>query len=453
MGVRIIVVGGGISGLALAYALKRFGGAEVTVLESASRPGGKIWSDSVRGYVCESGVNGFLDNKPKTLELATMLGISPLKSSDLARKRFIYSGGRLNRLPESAYSFMRSPLMSVRGKLRLAMEPFIAKGAVEDETLAAFARRRLGREAAEKLIDPMASGIYAGDPEAMSLRSCFPTIYDLERKYGSLIKGMIALMKERKKKVGAGPGGTLTSFRGGMQELPNALAAALGESFRPNMKVLGLDKSRKDGFKVHLKDGSALEADAVVLCTPAHQSAEIVKGLDKAASRTLAEIPYPPLSVVCLGYRRDKLATAEIDAFGFLVPQAEGRKVLGVLYDSSVFENRAPEGMVLVRAMAGGARNPAVAELDDRRLTDTVRAELSTMAGIGADPEFVKVYRHELAIPQYNVGHRERVARIDGFASAHPGLYVSGNALRGVSVNDCVANAFLLGGKIHEEVS
>lgn len=450
MGIRVVIVGGGISGLALAYALSKNDGTEVVVLESAARPGGKIWSDTIEGYTCESGVNGFLDNKPKTLELASMLGLSPLRSSDLARKRFIFSGGRLNRLPESPGAFFKSSLMGIGGKLRITMEPFISKGTEPDETLASFARRRLGREAADKLIDPMASGVYAGDPEAMSLKSCFPVIHNIEQKYGSLIKGMISLMRERKKAVSAAPGGTLTSFRGGMQELPDAICATLGGNFRPNSKVLSIDRTAK-GYHVHLKDGSTVEADIVVLCTPAHQSAEILKGLDKAAASAFSEIPYPPLSVVCTGYRKQKV-TAAIDAFGLLIPHKEQRKVLGILYDSSVFENRAPQGHVLIRSMVGGARNAALAELDDKKLLGATLGEIGSIVGIKADPDFVKIYRHPKAIPQYNVGHAERVARLEALAANHPGLYLSGNALRGVSVNDCVANAFNLAGKIHEEV-
>lgn len=450
MGVRIIIAGGGVSGLALGYVLMKKGGSDVMVLEAAGRPGGKIWSDSVQGYVCESGVNGFLDNKPKTLELASMLGLAPLRSSDLARKRYIYSGGRLNRLPESPVAFMGSGLMGIGGKLRIMMEPFIAKGTNPDETLAAFARRRLGSEAADKLIDPMASGVYAGDPEAMSLRSCFPVIYNLEQTHGSLIRGMIALMRQRKKAVSAGPGGTLTSFRGGMQEMADALAGALGDGFRPNTTVVSLDRTGK-GYRVHLKDGTVLDGDVVVLCTPAHQSAGILKGMDSGASSAYAEIPYPPLSIVCTGFKKDKIK-ADLEAFGLLIPFKEKRKVLGVLYDSSVFENRAPEGSVLIRTMVGGARNPAGAELDDRRLLDTVLGELSVVSGVSAEPDFVKIYRHDKAIPQYNIGHMDKVRKLDEFASKHRGLYLSGNALRGVSVNDCVANAFSLADKIYEEV-
>lgn len=450
MGIKTIIVGGGVSGLTLGYLLLRKAGSEVMVLESGDRAGGKIWSDSIQGYTCESGVNGFLDNKPKTLELASMLGLAPLRSSDLARKRFIYSGGRLNRLPESPVAFMGSGLMGIGGKLRIMMEPFIAKGTNPDETLASFARRRLGSEAADKLIDPMASGVYAGDPEAMSLRSCFPVIYNLEQNYGSLIKGMIALMRQRKKTVSAGPGGTLTSFRGGMQEMADALANALGAGFRLNAKVISLDKSGK-GYRVHLEDGTSLSADVVVLCTPAHQATGILKNMDKTASRAYAEIPYPPLSIVCTGFKKEKIK-ADLSAFGLLIPYKEKRKVLGVLYDSSVFENRAPEGSVLIRTMVGGARNPAGAELDDRKLLDTVLGELSVVSGVSADPDFVKIYRHDKAIPQYNVGHMEKVRKLDEFASRHKGLYLSGNALRGVSVNDCVANAFLLADKIQEEV-
>jgi oxygen-dependent protoporphyrinogen oxidase len=197
---RLIIIGGGISGLSLAYfLLERKPSLEITVLESEKKAGGKIWTDKVDGFLCEGGVNGFLDNRPKTLELVSKLALAPLRSSDTARKRFIYSGGKLQRLPESPVSFFTSNLLSLPGRMRIIWEMFTPKGGGGDETLASFARRRLGREAYEKLIDPMASGIYAGDPEKMSLKSCFPKVYNLEQTYGSLIKGMLKLQQEAKK--------------------------------------------------------------------------------------------------------------------------------------------------------------------------------------------------------------------------------------------------------------
>src|SRR4030042_2508763 len=233
---RLVIIGGGISGLSLAYfLLQQKPSLEITILESEKRAGGKIWTDKVDGFLCESGVNGFLDNRPRTLELVSRLSLRPLRSNENARKRFILSGGKLHRLPESPVSFLSSNLLTLPGRLRVIWEIFTSKGSGRDETLAEFARRRLGREAFEKLIDPMASGIYAGDPEKMSLKSCFPVIYNLEQEYGSLIRAMIRLRKKAKKtgkKGGAGPGGVLTSFYDGMETMINALTGYLGEKVK-----------------------------------------------------------------------------------------------------------------------------------------------------------------------------------------------------------------------------
>lgn len=450
MGLRLLIIGGGISGLSLAYLLSGKNDLELTVLEAEDRPGGKIWTDKVEGFLCESGVNGFLDSKPRTLELASMLSLIPLRSSDAARKRYVYSEGSLRRLPESPPAFLKSDLISFTGKLRIGLEPFISRGKNGDETLAEFARRRVGKEAFEKLIDPMASGIYAGDPEALSLRSCFPRIHEIEQRYGSLIRGMFKLMAERKKSVGAAPTGVLTSFSEGMQAFVGALRERLGDSVRTNSRAVGLEKLHR-GYAVHLTDGSRVEADVVVLAVPAHQASGIIRDIDGSVSRALEQIPYPSLAVVCTGFRKEKLEDS-FDAFGFLVPYREGRKVLGTLYDSSIFQGRAPEGKVLLRTMVGGARASHLAEQDEQKITGLVLAELRDLAGIRAEPDFVSVYRHDRAIPQYNVGHEERVRAVDEMSERHRGLYVTGNSFKGIGVNDCIENSFRLSEKISEEV-
>ena len=230
-------------------------GLEIRVIEAENRPGGKICSDSSDGFLCERGVNGFLDNKPYTLELARKLSLNPLRSNDAAKKRFIYSRGRLYPLPESPQAFLFSGLLSPCGRGRIFYEILSPKGKEEDETLASFAKRRLGKEAYEKLIDPMASGIYAGDPEKMSLKSCFPRIHELERKYGSLIKALLKLQKEAKKSgksVGPGPGGRLTSFYNGMETIVRSLKEFLGQRLLVSKGVKAIDKS-KDRYTLYLR--------------------------------------------------------------------------------------------------------------------------------------------------------------------------------------------------------
>jgi oxygen-dependent protoporphyrinogen oxidase len=451
---RLVIIGGGISGLSLSYfLLERKPSLDIIILESEKKAGGKIWTDKADGFLCEGGVNGFLDNRPRTLDLVAKLALTPLRSNDPARKRYIFSDKTLRLLPESPVSFFSSNLLSLYGRLRILWEIFVPKGEKDDETLADFARRRLGREAYEKLIDPMASGIFAGNPENMSLKSCFPRVYELEQKYGSLIKAMIKLKKEAKKtgkKVGAGPGGVLTSFYDGMEVIINALKGHLRESLRTDSRVISIDK-KDDNYVIYLSDSSHIEAEAVVIATPAYTAAEMVKGIDRNLSLTLDEIFYPSISVVCVGYKRDKIKQP-IDGFGFLVPKREGRKILGTLWDSSIFPNRAPEGYVLLRSMVGGARMSELALQHKDRLINTVMDELKDTMNIRVQPDFTRVYKHEKGIPQYSFGHQKRLQIISGIISRFKGFYLTGNAYRGIGVNDCIENSYKLAEKIVKEI-
>ncbi len=447
---KIVIVGGGISGLSLAYfLLRKEPNLDIEVLESEARPGGKVWTDKAEGYLCEWGVNGFLDNKPKTLELASMLGLSPLRSDDNARRRFIFSDNILHEIPESPPSFFLSNLLSLRGRLRILYEILAPKGASDDETLAEFATRRLGREAYEKLIDPMASGIYAGDSMKLSLRSCFPRIYEIEQTYGSLIRGMIRLRKEAKrtgKKVGAGPGGTLTTFDGGMQNLIHRLGQSLGERLKLNAGVEAIER-RDRNYRIYQENGTEIEAEILVLAAPSHVSSRLVRNESKELSALLGRIPYPAVSVVSLGFGKEKIEHP-LDGFGYLVPYREKRKILGTLWDSSIFPHRAPEGKVLLRTMVGGARDPERALQDDEKILSDVMGELRAIMGITADPEFVRIYKHERAIPQYNVGHRGIINEIHTIVSKWRGFYLTGNAYRGISLNDCIDNSYRWSEKI-----
>jgi oxygen-dependent protoporphyrinogen oxidase len=454
---KIVIIGGGISGLATAWLLREKGRAagkelEITLLEKEERLGGKIWSIKAEGYTCEWGPNGFLDSKPQTLDLCRALGVEHTlhRSNDNARKRFIFSGGELHQLPDGAAAFLRSRLISWPGKLRLALEPtpFIAAPpAGVDETLAAFGRRRLGDEALDKLIAPMVSGIFAGDPETMSLVSCFPRIAELEREYGGLIRAMILLAKKKKRdqaegKVvssAAGPGGTLTSFREGIQYLSDALTASLGAVVRPGSAVASVGKGAAP-YLVTCRDGSEAAADVVIMASPAFAAAEMLAGLDGCIAGTLRQIPYASMTVICFGYSRGQIGRS-LDGFGYLIPKKEGLSTLGTLWDSSMFENRAPEGKVLLRSMMGGACFPEYVSLSDDEVVARVRKDLGLTMGIDAEPEFIRVFRHPQAIPQYTVGHGSRLQALAEALRLQPGLILTGNSYRGIGLNDCVAAA------------
>jgi oxygen-dependent protoporphyrinogen oxidase len=452
---KAIVVGGGISGLATAYMLREKARAngvelEITLLEKEPRIGGKIWSIKEEGYLCEWGPNGFLDGKPQTLDLCRQLGAADLllRSNDSARKRFIYADGNLHQLPENGSSFLKSKLLSWPGKLRLAAELFASKAPEDmDETLAAFARRRLGEEALRKLIAPMVSGIFAGDPETMSLKSCFPRIAELEKEYGSLIMAMIKLAKQKKKEKAsgkvvsgaAGPGGILTSFKGGLQTLTDILAAKLGEAVVRQQAVLKVEKGANAPYVVRTVSGE-LEADIVVLATPADVSAEIVQDLDTFINHVLQTIPYASMTVACFGYERSKIRF-DLNGFGYLIPKEERMNTLGTLWDSSIFTQRAPSGKVLLRSMMGGACFPKYINLSDGEVINRVQTDLQKIMGIKVPASFVKIFRHEKAIPQYTVGHNERLTNLEIKLKEYPGLFLTGNAYRGIGLNDCVAAA------------
>jgi len=337
--------------------------------------------------------------------------------------------------------------MSLPGRLRVGREPFIGRARKEDEALAEFGTRRLGKEAFQALIDPMASGVFAGDPEHMSLKSCFPRINEIETKYGSLIGGMLCLqIKARRegsgKEPGPGPGGHLTSFANGMSEMTDRLSSGLGARIKTSSGVKSIDH-HGGRYQLQLESGQVVECDALILAAPAHAQSQMLQQMSPQLSGLLGGIDYPPLSVVCLGYREADLQRHP-EGFGFLIPSGENRSILGTIVDSNVFPARAPDGSVLLRTMVGGARAPDKARLSDQEMADMVRTELRDIMAIKAEPEFLRIYRHERAIPQYHVGHGGRLLAIELALKAHPGLVLTGNAFKGVSLNDCVSNAGLI---------
>jgi oxygen-dependent protoporphyrinogen oxidase len=452
---KITVVGAGISGLAAAFAVQQGAqrtGLDVTldVFEKGDCPGGKIHSEQVGGYLCEWGPNGFLDNKPMTLDLCREAGMGEqlLRSNDAARKRYIFSEGCLQRVPESASEFFRSSLVSWPGKLRLAAEIGVPRrNEGTDETLADFVRRRLGREALDRLVGPMAAGIFAGDPETMSLRSCFPRIHELEQQYGGLIRALLLLARQKRaeRRAGkavagaAGPGGILTSFAGGIQHLTDGLSRHLGKSLHLGDEVMSITPL-KEGFSLRTQRGLVHETDVLIAAVPAMVLASQIEDFSTSMAELLRQIPYAPLHVACFGYTRESVPKGT-DGFGYLAARSSGLHSLGTLWSSSIFPDRAPEGRVLLHTMFGGATRPESASMDADEVRRRVQEDLRRTMGITQEPEFVRMIFHKAAIPQYVSGHGARLKALEGHALAYPGLILAGNAFYGVGLNDCVAAA------------
>jgi len=446
---KVLVIGGGISGLSTAWLLnKRAGEAGISLdlclLEQEQQPGGKIKSVREDGFLCEWGPNGFLDSKPQTLELCATLGITDRlhRSNDNARKRYIFTGGELHRLPENGPSFLKSRLLSWPGKLRLLGEPFAANPPGSDESLAAFGRRRLGAEALQKLIAPMAPVYFAGDPETMA--------WSLLSRMPSWSGNMAACLwhagpgKEKKQERKEGKirqlscraGGDPDSFKEGIQFLTDTWKPNWVSRSGPGLRLLRLPDQVTAGRSDHRGRNPA--ADLVISAAPAFAAAGMLEGVDTALVDTLRQILYSTLNVVCCGFKTEGLGHP-LDGFGYLVPKEEGRTVLGTLWDSSMFEERAPDGMALLRSMAGGACRPELMELPESELLQRVRDDLQAAMGISQPPCFSRIIRHQQAIPQYTIGHGKRLEAIEGRLSSLPGLLLTGNAFKGVGLNDCVA--------------
>jgi oxygen-dependent protoporphyrinogen oxidase len=473
---NIVIIGGGISGLATGFFLMekqtegKIQSLDIKIIDADERPGGKIWSEKTDGFLCESGPNGFLDNKPLTLELCDKLDISKslLRTNDSAKKRFIYTKGRLHQLPESPLSFFfGSKILSFQGKLRILLEPFtkLPEEGI-DETIADFVKRHIGDEALRELVSPMVSGVFAGDSYSLSLKSSFPVMAELEKEgNGSLVKAMVkriskgVIGKRQRDKRGGPlvPGGTLTSFKEGIEYLTQILSERLGARIISNTEVQRIEKMQREYhpytiyFKYKKGEGK-FDADAIILATPAYITAKVIGSLEQVVSNTLKEIPYSPVAVVCIGYRRS-LISHPLDGFGFLIPHEERMNILGCLWDSSMYESRAPDGYVLLRVMIGGARKPESAFLKDDDLLMAVRNDLKIILGIDVVPDFVRIYRHEKAIPQYTAGHSERMKIIEDSLNHHPGLFLTGNSYYGIGINDCVREAFKTSAKVLEYCS
>lgn len=436
---RVAVIGGGVAGLASAYLLhQQHPEWDIVVLEKDAEPGGKVRSSHEHGYTLDWGPNGFLTNVTETLELSRMLGLESalIPAAESAKKRYLFKNGGLREVPTSPPKLLSSELLSARAKLRLLAEPLIpAKRAEEEESVFSFVARRFGYGAARALAGPFVLGITAGDAQKLSLDALFPRLRELEQRYGSLLQGMI-----RTRKSSQTPKSRLTSFSGGIGQLTEALAQALGERVRCNAAVERLEPHASSSYRITLSSGETLDTDAVMLATPAFVSARLVSPFATELARELDAIPYADVDVFSLAFNRQDVPNT-LDGFGFLVPRGEGLRSLGVLYSSSIFPSQAPEGKVLLRVIAGGSVDPDFYPLAANKKCQIVRRDLRVSMGITAEPAFTKHIPWPRGIPQYLLGHKARTERVMDLAAGHPGLYLTGNAYFGVGVNDCVRDA------------
>lgn len=455
---HVVVIGGGISGLTAAYRLHK-AGVRVTLLEASDHLGGVIRTIKQGDCLLETGPDCWASNKPAALELATELGLAEqvIGTREGVRRSFILHKGELKRLPEGFFlispmsikALIRTPILSWPGKLRMALELFKRVRREEsDESLAEFVRRRFGREALDRIAQPMIAGIYTADPEKLSLKATFPAFIEMERKHGSVIKALRSRAKgEGSRPQGggevakaAGPRyGLFITFKGGMSMLPDALSNALPpEAIQRNSPVQGL-RREGDSWSVELTDRS-LEADAVVLAVQSRISAGLLRATDETLCDALGAVEYAGAAVVNFVFDRAQIAHA-MDGIGAVIPAVEHRRIVAFSFSSVKFEGRAPEGKAVVRVFMGGALQPEIARLPAEGQIEIAQQELRGLIGLRGEPKFALAESHLGAMAQYHVGHLERVARIRELAAEHPSLAIIGNGFDGVGIPDCVRHA------------
>lgn len=461
---HITIIGGGISGLATAWYLQQHTSHPLsyTLLEQSERWGGKILTETVADFtsvpfVVEGGPDSFLTQKPWAAQLARELGIEAdlLPSNDARRKTFVLNKGKPTNLPDGVMlivptkikPFLLSNLISPVGKLRMGLDWVIPpKKDDADETLADFIRRRLGDEALDKMAEPLLSGIYNADAERQSLMATFPRFREIERKHGSLIKGMLAAASHH---TSPSPNGNstgakttlFTSFTGGMGAFITTLSQQLTGDCRLGVAVTHLAQQQSGTaprYEVTLSDGTTLLTDAVVLAVPAFAAAHLLQHIAPTAAQELAQIRYVSTGTISLAYRRDTI-NHPLHGFGIVIPRSEKRPINAITWSSTKFEQRAPEGYALLRVFFGGSRTPEMMDVNDTTLLATVKKELETIMGIRATPLFHRIYRWERSNPQYDVGHLERVARVR--AALPKEIWLTGSPYEGVGIPDCIHQA------------
>lgn len=436
MSVDVAIIGGGVSGLAAAWELRKKG-YSTTVLERQVRIGGHAFSDNIGGFIMEHGPSTINAFDAHAQSVSTRLGLAPdqIPLGDGVKNRYLVGDGKLKGIPVNPMGFLMADYMSLRGRLRMMMEPLIWRAADgDDESIRDYAVRRFGVEFADRVIDPLVGGLYAGRARELSMASVFPQMLALERKYGSVVKGMMM------RRFGGGkmPGKRLYSWRSGIGALPKALAAASGE-VRTGVTVRSVKRS-KSGYHIDCGAHGPLTARAVVMATQPHVAAGLLDGLDQDGAEAAASIATPPLAVVFLGYRREHV-DHPLDGLGFLAAEAENIGLTGAQFSSTMFPGRAPEGCVSLTAYVGGARRPDLARLPEQDLIQLAQERLGALLGIRGEPLVSRVRHWNLGLPQYHIGHSATVKTLNNTSRRSPGLFLAGNYFNGPSVASCLSRA------------
>ena len=441
---QVAVIGAGISGLACAYRLQQLG-LDVTVFEANPGPGGLIDSVARGGFLFEAGPQSF-QGTPALLDLICELGLeSQLQKADPRAPRYVLLHGRLRKIPMSPQALLASTLLNPSSRWKIASEPFKkSQPPSEEESVAAFVRRKFGHEILEYLVAPFVSGVYAGDPEKLSLKAAFPTLDEWEREYGSVLRGAMKSRPPKEQRTGAPP---LCSFAHGVAALPRAMAARIGEAMHYDVRAVSLDFSRqRPGAACEIRivrngQEQSTAAGAVVIATPAYAAAHLIETFSPQLAHTLSGIAYAPVAVVASTYYRQQVGDP-LEGFGFLVPRGEKVRTLGTVWNSSLFPGRAREGSVTITSFIGGATDPDIIHLPEEGIAAIVAEENSRILGITGSPVETAVWKYPRALPQYNLGHGHIVEAIRDAERASPGLFFAGNYLEGPAIGKCVENGF-----------
>ena len=455
---KIVIIGGGIAGLAAAHRLQEEidNGASLqcVVLEAADQFGGKIATERFDGFVIERGPDSFISQKPAAIELCKKLGLGDrlVGTNREQTKTYVYTGKKLVTMPDGLslmiptkfLPFAFTPLFSLLGKARMALDLIIPKKRGNgDESLASFVRRRMGEEALRKMAEPMLAGIYASDPETMSIHSTFPMFVQTEKKYRSLILGMLDRKRQmltQKPSKNRQPFSLFMTLKNGLGEMVDAVIEKSPDvSFRSNSKAREVAKGDATAWRVVLDGGETIDADAVMFATPAKLSADFLQPFAPKVAELLNQIKYVSTATATLAYRKEGFTHA-LNGFGFVVPRTERRKILACTWTSSKFSHRTPEGYVMLRCFVGGALNEDLAEQDEEAIATMVKKELADLMGIHQEPEICKVFHNKKSNVQYRVGHAGLIDSVQKDLDAFPGLFLTGSAYTGIGIPDCIQN-------------